>query len=317
MDKIYIKLLYSIYIKNIYWGSKMRKKTIVIFLISMLVIPSIIVSGEQINNEKVNTSVPDDDVPIWKVGDSWTYTISSFYVNYSYGGRKILMSGRIDDLKWIVSDITETTYVVSVTGVVSANYNIETPVGNLILKLNGIVNPSSNTLRGTIIFNKANLHVVDVDATLFGISSVGFYDLPISIPLPIRISANGALSVPFPLFDFPLHLLKIWNLPEIDLTGELNFGGIFGLIKIPMTLTRHYDFTLFAFTCLLKTPIEVDAGTFDAWHILSLIGGYYEYYYAPSVENIIKFDVNLANGGAQGELKSFEFSTPHTNEKSA
>jgi hypothetical protein len=293
----------------------MRKKTIVIFLVSMLVIPSIIVSGEQVNDKKVTSNAPDD-VPIWQKGDSWTYTISSFYVNYSYGGRKILMNGRIDDLKWIVSDVTDTTYVVSVTGVVSANYNIEAPVGNLILRVSGIINPSSNTLRGTIIFNKANLHVVDIDATLLGISSVSFYDLPISIPLPIRITANGGLSVPFPLFDFPLHVLKFWNLPEIDLTGELSFGGIFGLIKIPMTLTRHYDFTLLAFSCLYQAPIEVGAGTFDAWRIMSLIGGYYEYYYAPSVENIIKFEVNLANGGAQGELKSFELSTPHSNEKS-
>ena len=295
----------------------MRKKTIVIFLVCMLVVPSIIVSGEQINDKKVTINAPDDDVPIWQVGDSWTYTINSFWVNYSYGGRKILMSGRIDDLKWFVSDITSNTYVVEVMGTVSANYNVEVPVGNLVLKLNGIVGPSVNTLKGTIIFNKANLHVVDVDATLLGISSVGFYDLPISIPLPIRISANGALSVPFPLFDFPLHILKFWNLPEIDLIGELNFGGIFGLIKIPMTLTRHYDFTLLAFSCLYMTPIEVGAGTFDAWRIMSLIGGYYEYFYAPSVENIIKFEVNLANGGAQGELKSFELSTPHTNENSA
>jgi hypothetical protein len=317
MDKIYIKLLYSIYIINKNWGSKMRKKTIVIFLVSMLVIPSIIVSGEQINNKKDTTNVPQADVPIWGIGDSWTYTINSFWVNYSNGGQKILMTGRIDDLKWVVSDITDTNYVVTVTGTVSANYNVETPVGNIILKLNGIVDPSVNTIRGTIIFNKANLHVVDVEATLLGISSVGFYELPISIPLPIRISADGALSVPFPLFDFPLHVLKFWNLPEIDLNAALNFGGIFGLIKIPMNVNRHYGFTPLAFTCWILANIDVGAGNFDAWYITSLIGGFYEYYYAPSVENIIKFEFNLANGGAQGELKSFELSTPHTNEKSA
>ena len=102
----------------------MRKKTIVIFLVSMLVIPSIIVSGEQINNKKDTTNVPQADVPIWSIGDSWTYTVNSFWVNYSNGGQKILMTGRIDDLKWVVSDITDTNYVVTITGTVSANYNV-------------------------------------------------------------------------------------------------------------------------------------------------------------------------------------------------
>lgn len=294
----------------------MSKKIIGIFLISMLVFPSIIVSAEQIDANKSST-ISSDNVPIWGIGDSWTYTINNFWVNTTFEGKTIKMSGTMDDLKWTVSDITETTYVVRITGTVSASYMVKIVLDNLILKFNGVIDSSLNKLIGTVIFNKANLHIVDFDASLFCLSSVRINQLPIDIPMPMRISANGALSVPFPLFDFPLHVLKFWNLPEIDIVTDLKIGGIFGLFHIPMTIIKHYDWAPLAFSCLYKTTIEVDAGTFDAWRILSLIGGYFDYYYAPSVENLVKFEFNLPNGGVDGELKSFEQSTLNIKEKNS
>ena len=107
----------------------MRKKTIVIFLVSMLVIPSVIVSGEQLNEEK-EPIVTTMDGPIWKVGNSWTYTIDNFWVNYTYQGNNVQLAGRIDDFKMTVAEITETTYVVDLSGKVSATYKVKAVMGN-------------------------------------------------------------------------------------------------------------------------------------------------------------------------------------------
>ena len=91
-------------------------------------------------------------------------------------------------------------------------------------------------------------------------------------------------------------------MPEMDITLQTNFGGIFGLIKIPIKFTTHYSWTPLAFTCLNMESVTVTAGTYDAWKIQSLIGDYFEYYYAPAVGNLIKIDVNMPRGGIHGEL---------------
>jgi len=293
----------------------MRKKTIVIFLVSMLVIPSIIVSGEQIKEEKTTTSSTMDG-PIWKIGTSWTYTIDNFWVNYTYKENNIQLAGRIDDFKLTVAEITETTYIVDISGTVSASYKVTAVMGNIILRFNGVIDPSSNRLKGTIIFDKENLHIKDFDAQIVCFSAVQFFNLPINIPLILKITADATLSTPFPLLDFPLHTLKFWNLPEIDLDTDVNIGGILGIFKVPMTINRHYDWTPLAFCCLYQETITVEGGTYDAWRILSLIGGYYDYYYSDFVGNLIKMEFELPNGGASGELKSYEISIPDNQEKS-
>ena len=112
----------------------MRKKTIVIFLVCMLVIPSIIVSAEKNEIKKVSSEETLDG-PIWKVGNSWTFTVDNFWVNTTYQGNKVKMVGKIDNFKWIVSEVTATTYVVDISGEVSAGYEVETILGNIILSV--------------------------------------------------------------------------------------------------------------------------------------------------------------------------------------
>ena len=60
----------------------------------MLVIPSFIVSAEQMDTKKSPLTL-NDDVPIWTKGDSWTFTVSDFWVNFTYEGKNIQMIGKI------------------------------------------------------------------------------------------------------------------------------------------------------------------------------------------------------------------------------
>jgi len=272
----------------------------------MIIIPNFVVSAEQIDN--TNASDNNDDVPIWNNGDSWTYTVNDFWVNFSYQGKGIQMTGRIDDFTWTVTDTSGSTYVVDVTGQITATYELSVLLGSMVLNVGGTITPQLIKLKGTIIFGKSNLEIIDFNAVITGITSIMIHPIPIKIPIPIRISADAELSTSFPLFDFPLHALKFWSMPEMDIIANINFGGIFGILKIPIPISAHYPWIPFAFSCLYKENIHVVAGDYDAWKIKSLIGGFFEYYYAPTVGNLIKIDINMPRGGITGELKSTNYS---------
>ena len=143
---------------------------------------------------------------------------------------------------------------------------------------------------------------MDFNAEIKGIANVKIHPIPIKLPLPIKITADAELSTVFPLFNFPLFAPKFWNLPEMDITMHTSFGGIFGLINIPISFYKPFSWIPFAFSVLDKVSVTVPKGTYDAWKIQSLIGDYFEYYYAPVVGNLIKIEVNMPRGGIKGEL---------------
>jgi hypothetical protein len=284
----------------------LRKKTIISVLVCILVIPSFLVSAEPIDIIKKPSNY-DDDVPIWNNGDSWTYSVSEFWVNFTYEGKNIKMVGKIDDFKWTVTDTSGSSYKVDITGEITANYDITLPVGSLVLYFSGKINPTWTNLKGTIIFGKSNLEIEDFNAEITGMTSIKIHPIPINLPILVKITANADLSTSFPLFDFPLHVLKLWNMPEIDVITNFNLGGIFGLIKIPIIISTHYDWIPFAFTCLYQESVTVEAGTYDAWLIKSLLDDFFEYYYSPAVGNIVKIDVNMPRGGIEAQLKTTDY----------
>jgi hypothetical protein len=56
-----------------------------------------------------------------------------------------------------------------------------------------------------------------------------------------------------------------------------------------------------------KQDVTVEAGTYSAYRITSLIGDYCDYYYAPIVGNLVKINAVLTNGEIHGELKSTNY----------
>ena len=89
---------------------------------------------------------------------------------------------------------------------------------------------------------------------------------------------------------------------------SVHAGGPFGLINIPITFSTHYSWMPLAFHCKDKKDITVEAGSFNAWEIESTFFDLFEYYYAPSVGNIIKIDATMPNGDIKAELKSTNYS---------
>ncbi len=273
------------------------------FLICLLMLFSFAIVAESttVNLGQKTPASLDDDVPTWNNGDSWTYDIDSFTYNRNDAGNNFNVDGKIEDLKWTVSDTSGTTYTVDITGKLDATYSVYFAPASL--SISGKFNPSMTKLKGTIIFGKTNLEVKSFKANIVGITSATISPIPIPIPIPIKMSVDGTLDTPLPYLDFPLATWKLpWALPEINVVLDTEFGGIFGIIKFPVTFQTHYDWTPLAFWCLGLQSVTVPEGTFDAWEISSIIGEYFEYYYAPAVGNLVKIDVDIGIAKASGEL---------------
>lgn len=275
-------------------------------MVCILVILSVAAVAEPIKIKQISkgTTSFDDDAPTWNVGDSWTFTINDFTVDYNESGQKMFMDGKIDDFEWTVASTSGISYEVDFTGKLTADYEVYLSSPSATLYVTGTFKPTLTSLTGTIIFTKSNLEIEDINAEIKGITMATISPIPIPLPIPFKLTLDGDLSTVFPIFDFPLHALKTWALPDINIQMNAQFGGIFGLIKIPVTFPVHYPWTPLAFWCWSMESINVEGGDFDAWEISSIIGGFFEYYYAPSVGNLIKIDATMPNGEIHGELKS-------------
>lgn len=287
----------------------MRRKILVI-LISTIFLLNVVVVAEPIfeNHKESEPTNFDDPAPIWSVGNTWTYTINDFTVDYDDGTIKMIMDGRIDDFKWTVSDTSGSDYVVDFTGKLTADsFEIYLPLTSFTLDVTGSINPSLTRLSGTIIFTKSDLEIKDISAELKGIALAKISPIPINLPIPFKMTVDSELSTVFPIFDFPLYDHKFWSLPEISATMNIKAGGLLGFIQFPITFFTSYPWIPLAFHCKPKTDVTVDAGTYSAYEISSTFFELFKYYYAPSVGNLIKIDATMPNGEVHGELKSTNY----------
>lgn len=280
----------------------MRKKIIPLIILAGMLLATTQTLAQTNNRTSSSPVMFDDGPPTWEVGNSWTYAIDSFIVNYSATGMHLSMDGVIDDFTWTVTDTTGDYYTVGLTGKITGDYSLYLSSPQLTLYVIGTLQGTRTKLTGSLVFTKSDLELHDISIELKGISSAKIDPLPFSLPIPFKLTMNGDLSVDFPLFDFPLSANKFWNLPNVVINMAASVGGIFGLIKIPITLGVEYSFLPLAFHCVGQESVTVPAGTYNAYKIKSFLFDYFQYYYAPAAGNIVKIDATLFSGEVHGEL---------------
>ena len=292
----------------------MKTKSIIISALLLLISFSMIVVADTtsniLENKEINKQQPtinqlSDDVPTWIVGDSWTYTIEEFNVNFNEGGQKIEMNGSINDFTLTVSDTSSDDYIVDFTGGINANYKISISFMSNSITLEGTIKEKYVKLTGQIIFGKSDLQIKDASAKIRGITAVKINSMRIALPLPFKVTMNSILNTAFPLFDFPLFIDKYWDLPHIIASMNVEAGGPFGFIKIPISASIELPAAPFAFHCHSLEEITVEAGTYTAYRIsVGGLEGSMDYYYASSAGNLVKIVAYLQSGSIKGELKS-------------
>ncbi len=316
----------------------MKTKIIVVLITTLLLAtffsvaqPPLQFKKQNIQNQSMQTLF-DDDVPLWEIGDYWTYRINDYIINIEEGNRSIIAIIQISDLTLEVVDDSGDYYNLSVDATVSGNCDIYADMGDGPINVTVELPPSE--LTGSMLIQKTNLGFKHIDLFIEGRLMVyvweqPYFDLPFElkdIPIPGDVSLEVEFEEPLAFLDFPLMENKTWNLSEniFTISGQVRSFWLYVIdiinrileivgydllppevdILLPIldledamkVIGINNTFKIlsvpYAFFCNSTEQITVDAGTFSAYNI-SVIGGLGRYYYAPDAGFIVKMQGNF------------------------
>jgi len=247
-----------------------------LLVLVVLMVACTIASQIAIFNPTVNTlshqcfnDANQAEVPIWTVGDFWTYDIAIAYEQSS-----TVVDVVLRDTQFTVTGDTPTNYTLTFIGSVT---------GSAVIA--GIV---EGTLQNTVIEGSATIRKDDLaissisDVYINGEIQRQFVTNDFSAELSIQQNVTPLVSP----YDFPLVLEETWSIPRVSLwlyvSAEID-------LAIPYQLT--YNFPVYiderSATCVAIETISVDAGNYnDAFHLILENSGN-ELWYSPSARNVL------------------------------
>lgn len=270
------------------------------------------------------------DVPVWHVGDYWTYKVDNISFNFEEDNQTINMLLTVDQLPLNVTDDSGDYYTLSFSTKASGHGQIDVNLGdgpiNIVIDFTGI------TIDGNVLIEKTSLGIKSIDANLKGRFKIDIIEQPYTnlslphIPIPFTMNLTIACGTPVSILSFPLDTGKTWNLSATNFTinGKihsfwfnvihfvnmiLGFFGyqllppeievLFPVIDIKDALTTFGIGNVFSipevpgiFQCLNIENITVPAGTYDAYNI-SIAEGIGSIFYAPAAGNVVKIAGNF------------------------
>ncbi len=274
------------------------------------------------------------DVPVWEVGDRWTYQINDISIDYTTETQSILLTGSISALPLEVTDITDDLYTLGFTTTMNAHGYVYSDQGD------GPVNVSINiadlAIQGTVQVEKSSLGIKDISLSFdnqkitFDIIDQPFITLPswlhlISAKFTSTMDVTCDISVS--LLSFPLNTGMYWDLVATNFTvnGQLesflfkvlsfinNFAKLFGKELLPAEIAAllpviHFNDALTQFLGTNVFPIPGFAGVFycpatESVTVpagtyeafnITLLGGIGQCYYASAAGNVIQLSGNFS-----------------------
>jgi hypothetical protein len=285
-----------------------------------------------IETDTIQPTQMDDEVPIWEIGDTWTYRINDIDVDFQEENQTVQVHLEIDQLLLEVIGETPDVYELDFVGELSGTCGIDVDYGEGPIVID--LTLESTPINGNVFIDKSDLGITTLNAYIDGTLKVNVFEQPyINPPFPIpeipikgEIDLNIEMDTPLAILEFPMTTLTTWNLsatnftldgelrsiwlhiinfinriasifqielipaelaillPDVDLSDALDILGVVSFFEIPEIP--------YAFVCLQRDNITVEAGTFDSYNI-SIAGGLAECYYAPDAGNVIKIEGNL------------------------
>ena len=246
----------------------MNRKIIVTIIFGLLVSSAIIVTGQNLskkNIEGISVSFIETNSPNWQVGNFWTYKINS----EGDFGEALEFSWTSDNLKFTVNSDASSCYTMSISGDISGEITL-----SQIQIIKGTL--KDTTVSGTILVDKSNIGFKEIDASMQGKISVA--GIPVkSFTLDLDVTISPAFSG----LVFPISVGKSWNIPASNVDGTARIS----LLQNPIYIDDLFGGD--SATCMEQISKTVDAGTYDAYKIVS-DGDITERYYAEGAGNIIK-----------------------------
>jgi hypothetical protein len=272
----------------------MKKK--IVGIVVLMLVATAVVSATNINVKE--TSQPTSagvDVPVWKIGDSWTYNEQYHQIFYdSDGGINFIWYHNCTST-YTVTDDTGDHYAVKLT---SENNEGSLNIGIFRLKFTPFTK-----LTQEMEFRKTDLAYVNtfknqekgpVIWLLFNI-----------VPIPAQYSDIWENTLtPSVFLPFPLTAGTNGTLPGNTGTGHETLSLYWGLIKFINT-DFSFDFPALNYTCEMAN-ITVPAGTYDAYNVSTDVyfGSSHNYtwtYYVPEMGFYAK-QITHSDWGASGKL---------------
>ena len=225
------------------------------------------------------------DIPVWEVGDEWTYHFD-IYADFGVYWKDVA-HGTSDNLVYKVIDDTGSDYKLKFKG--SFSGWIEASIATIKISRFTVV-------KGELLVQKSNLAIKEWNIKINGFSFLVIGKIPVPIPIPLQLGIDVKLSPGYQILPFPLYDGKHGALPDSTFNHSGYIKLLFGVLFDYKNewIIETYDHP---FRCE-KEIITVDAGTFDAYKIIS---GYtnhrIENHYAAEVGNIIKQEIWINKEG--------------------
>ncbi|MCX6671858.1 MAG: hypothetical protein NTX92_08070 [Euryarchaeota archaeon] len=198
-------------------------------------------------NEPTTTEY-DVNVPEWTTGNSWSYQINTITIDYEEPNVTTTLHATLDtqDITLTVTDDTGEVYTTSLNAALQGQARMYFMSSEGAIDIT--VEIKQADLTGTIIFNKSDLGIRQVNAALSGKFSVKINQqpfLPISLPsIPVSATVNiqADSSTPYPIIQFPLNQSNIWGLPTTNITagGTIESPWLNLLYRINNILQKHW-----------------------------------------------------------------------------
>lgn len=283
----------------------MKGKIFFVFVISMLLYVSFSTSAINIHfncNQNVitetNTNNNDADLPVWTVGDSWTYDM----VIDGQQGTSLNFDLTINNLKLVVVEVTDETYKVSmdvpsgdVRGSGGVNFDILTLSGNLI----------NTKLNGEILVNISTLEIIYTEGTIDGAIDK-IVDIPFTIDFNLGFYNESLNQTNYSSLQFPMNVFDGWIIPFMFIIVEMHLSLLDDPSYTYMFTDVHY------MLCEGWETLTVDSKEYDALFITGDNAVKAEIYYSPAAGNLIKLDYKDLDLGYGSKINSFEMTLKST-----
>ena len=279
------------------------------------------------------SSAYNADVPVWEVGDQWTYQIDNISLLYQQEGKLINIYLTIADLPLTVINTTGDFYTLEFQTSAYGQAKINVDLGDG--PVNMTITFSNLEISGNVLIEKSTLGIKEVSAAfskgkfVVDIIKQPYIELPSflqKISAKITMNMTTTFATPFSLLTFPLSTGIFWNSTSTNFTlngkiqclwlNLINFlnkmAKLFGyeflppevaallpVIDIKEALTTLGPGNVFEIPALvdaffcLNTENIIVPAGTYDAYNITLIGGLAQCFYAPTAGNVIKITGNL------------------------
>jgi len=238
------------------------------------------------DNDNQGTATEAAYVEPWHTDESWTYDFNEIYVELENG-----VTGEVDaSINGLSFSVENEDYTLTFRGKITGEYDIAEP-----LACTGQILWSSAT--GSVQVDK-EFGFTAAEITIRVLATVRFPELLLPIPVPVTLKGVVSFTDPWRVLGFPLTDGKEWStsLSSVSLQGSVS--TLLGLISQPIFYSL--ELPALSATCQGLETVNVDAGTYEAYHVsyLDLI----DIWYAPAIANIVKITASYGDSSLAGEL---------------